>query len=161
MVLWLIEWGIFNFRSTLPPHPASPSSPTPPPSPLSHTRARACHSCVQHQRTTCPSPPSCTPPFTPTRPTPPPYLPFSNKASYYTELPLLPRGTMFAFCGTLRRPASRHFIIPPRINSVSPSSSSSPFVFRSFSLRTAVCFSLIFHPLRSHGRSLVCWSEKR
>ena len=96
MVLWLIEWGIFNFRSTLPlaplPHPCSP--PVPDVTPIAtHTRVHPPHSFVcspttprLHAHSHLLAPPK--PPFSAANP---PYLLFSNKASYYGITPFATR----------------------------------------------------------------------
>lgn len=129
MVLWLIEWGIFNFRSTLP---LTPSACTPPPvfarrhpHHHPHTRASAalirvcvcvCVRVRQHRH-------ACTPIHTYSRQTtqtPPPitpYLPFSNKASYYGITPFATRHNV-RFLRDIT-PVSfvlRHFIIPPLVS---------------------------------------------
>ena len=114
MVLWLIEWGIFNFRSTLP---LTPSACTPPPvfarrHPHHHPHTRASAALIRVCVCVCvcvfASTATLARPFTPTRAKPPKPLPPSPLIYPFpirlptTELPLLLRGTMFAFCGTLR-----------------------------------------------------------
>ena len=99
MVLWLIEWGIFNFRSTLPLTPSPPAPPPvsarlPPPLPPTHACIRRTYSRVFASTATLARP------FTRTRvkttqtslpPSIAPYLPFSNKASYYGITPFATR----------------------------------------------------------------------